>query len=409
MESSRSKNQRNQPPGGAEPIFPNLPEEIIVEIFSRLPAKSLGRFRCVCKLWLSIISSAQFAKTHLELALQNKTLYSERQRLILSSHSLYSVDGEVVGCGYGDRIVAVELEHPLKADPTLSDSKDYYFKVSEDEDDNPVMVRVDVLPSTNWFEILGSCNGLVCIGMDEGTFFLFNPTTRKFKRIPTTEESLPGSPLGSVVGNAHGFGFDSVSDDYKLVRIDVDVILVYSLRTDSWRVVGNFPYEHYLIDSGVFLNGAIHWVVSIEEEERGKSVVIVFDLADEIFREMPAPDDADMGSDIVMGILNGCLCILHCRNNMHDYFWMMRDYGMDDSWTKVNISFPYICMKPLYMGKNGESLLLVDGELLSYNFEKDRYRELEVHGIPSGVGFEADTYLESLVSPVDYGDKRLQN
>lgn len=38
----------------------SIPEDIEFEILTRLPVKSLCRFRCVCSRWLSIISSPRF-------------------------------------------------------------------------------------------------------------------------------------------------------------------------------------------------------------------------------------------------------------------------------------------------------------------------------------------------------------
>ncbi|KAJ9701334.1 hypothetical protein PVL29_006608 [Vitis rotundifolia] len=42
-----------------------IPEVIMVDILSRLPVKSLLRFRCVCKAWCTLISRPQFVETHL--------------------------------------------------------------------------------------------------------------------------------------------------------------------------------------------------------------------------------------------------------------------------------------------------------------------------------------------------------
>ncbi|GAB2280072.1 hypothetical protein Dimus_014710 [Dionaea muscipula] len=42
-----------------------LPEDVLVEILSRLPVKTLILLTCVCKQWLSLIRSPQFATKQL--------------------------------------------------------------------------------------------------------------------------------------------------------------------------------------------------------------------------------------------------------------------------------------------------------------------------------------------------------
>jgi hypothetical protein len=44
-----------------------LPHELIIQILLRLPVKSLLRFKCVCKLWLTLISDAHFANSHFQI------------------------------------------------------------------------------------------------------------------------------------------------------------------------------------------------------------------------------------------------------------------------------------------------------------------------------------------------------
>ncbi|XP_012069483.1 F-box/kelch-repeat protein At3g06240 isoform X4 [Jatropha curcas] len=220
-----SNKQRNQSLEG-EVAVPNLPQEVIQEILLRLPVKSLCRFRCISKSWLSRISSPQFAKAHLDIALRSNILYSQRQRLIFSSGNLYSVEYESICNTNGRDIAVVTLDYPLKEkangrDDVLDDSRGndlVYYKVSEDEDENPVIVKVDAKFSSKvtklddiWVEIFGSCNGLVCIAPEEDTLFLFNPSTGESKRIP--EQSLSRSaPYGY---NSYGFGYDPTTDDYK--------------------------------------------------------------------------------------------------------------------------------------------------------------------------------------------------
>ena len=51
-----------------------IPNDLVEEILSRLPVKSLMRFKCISKAWHTLISSHQFAKSHFQRASQNPNL-----------------------------------------------------------------------------------------------------------------------------------------------------------------------------------------------------------------------------------------------------------------------------------------------------------------------------------------------
>lgn len=427
MEATKRGRRREDDDGGeesngkasSESIV--LPPEIITEILLRLPAKSIGRFRCVSKLFCSLSSDPGFAKHHLDLTLRNDAVRSLHRKLIVSSHNLYSLDFDSIGCEGTRDFTAVELNYPLKDDPSIFSEmiRNYvrehlYDGGSEvDEDDRRVMLKLNAKSyRRNWVEIIGSSNGLVCISPGEGAVFLYNPTTGDSKRLPETLR--PKSvEYGRDNFQSYGFGFDDLTDDYKVVKLvatsdDMLDASVYSLKADSWRRICNLNYEHNdgFYTSGVHFSGAIHWVFT--ESSHNQRVVVAFDLQTEEFREMPLPNEAEdcphRFRNFVVGSLNGCLCVVNSCYEMHDDVWVMSEYGEGKSWSRIWISLLYRSMKPLCSTKNDEEVLLeLDGDMVLYNFETDASSNLGIRGVKLSDGFEANTYVESLISPNSYG------
>ncbi|KAJ0249665.1 F-box/kelch-repeat protein [Hirschfeldia incana] len=389
METTKKNGRRRREE--ASPPSLELPPEIIREILIRLPAKSIGRFRCVSKLFRSLSSDPKFAKIHIDLTIRNDTV---SPKLIVSSHNLYALDLDSIGCEGIRDLAAKELDYPLKEDPIKFDEM---IKCHVGENLlrlNPERYR------RNWVEIIGSSHGLVCISPCEGAVFLYNPTTGESKRLP---EMITGEEF-----QTHGFGFH---DDYKVVKLvaDGENVLnasVYSLKEDTWRWIRDLSYEHKdCFSSGVTLDGAVHWVFTNDNQR----VVLAFDVKTEEFREMLLPgeeaeDCAHSYRNFVVGVLNGRLCVVNSCYEVHDDVWVMNEYGVESSWSRIRISLLYRSMKPLCSSKNGEEVLLeLDGDMVLYNFETDASRYLGIRGVKLSDGFEADAYVESLVSPNSYG------
>ncbi|PRQ40875.1 putative F-box domain-containing protein [Rosa chinensis] len=69
----------------------SLSVEIEEDILSRLPVKSLCRFRCVSKSWRYLISDPKFVKLHRDRAFQSEHVFRQRQRVIYTNSPITSL------------------------------------------------------------------------------------------------------------------------------------------------------------------------------------------------------------------------------------------------------------------------------------------------------------------------------
>lgn len=253
--------------------------------------------------------------------------------------------------------------------------------------------------------IVGSCNGLLCIAIEEDTLFIWNPSLRKYNRLPYC--GFKGKPGWYVL---YGFGYDKSSDDYKVVGISClfkdrarydTVVKIYSLKIGNWKKIGCFPHGIPLDDSGKFSNGALHWAASCDFGSSYSWTIVSLDLANESFGEVVQPVYDEGDKDLSLGVLGEWLTVLcNYRGDRADV-WVMKDYGVKDSWTKL-VSVPYLTdpgrdqfSVPLFISKDKKVLLQFGSKLVVYD-SKSR--------LLSGIDnfdecLEAYTFVESLVSP----------
>ena len=64
-----------------------FPDDIVVDILSRLPVKSLYRFKCLCKFWCNLMSDSHLVKLQL-----NHSIKANRLTYVLYSNSAFLLD-----------------------------------------------------------------------------------------------------------------------------------------------------------------------------------------------------------------------------------------------------------------------------------------------------------------------------
>ncbi|KAK4266436.1 hypothetical protein QN277_027358 [Acacia crassicarpa] len=366
--------------------LPFIPYELIEEILSRLPVRSVLQLRCVCKSWKSLISDPYFVKKHLLSSTQDPSL--NHQRIILSSTA---------------------AEFTLKSCPVRSLFNN--LSITSEELNYPVKNKF------RHDRIVGSCNGLLCFAIKAECVLLWNPSIRVSKKSPSLDNNWrPGCYT------TFGLGYDHISDDYKVVAVFCDPgehsisetkVKLYSLATNSWRKIQDFPcgFKPYH-DFGKFVSGTLNWPAScflssgtVNSTSNPSWVIISFDLQKETYRQiLPPAYEKEGSSRPSVGVLGGCLSMSCDYKGTHFVVWVMKDYGFRESWVKL-VTIPYLpnpeyfsYSVPFCVSENGQILLMFEFDLVLYDLRDKSFKYPRIKG---GKGwFDAEVYIESLVSPI---------
>ncbi|XP_076891845.1 F-box/kelch-repeat protein At3g06240-like isoform X2 [Bidens hawaiensis] len=341
--------------------------DIAVEILLRLPVESVLRCKSISKSWYSLISDPQFVKSHLAISTTNnvhhRLIFSTANRKKLETCNLDDVL-------YDNSINAVELDHPSE-----HPSKDVW--------------------------IVGSCNGLVFIAMYKA-LFIWNPSTRRSNRLPPS--GCCKMQLGLYV--VYGFGYQESTDDYKLVELYGEIkdretlVSIYSLKSGKWKEIGVYPHVFSFFEFCKFSNGAIHWIAV---KDIGPRIIVSLDLEKETYGEVLQPVYDEGDKDLRLGSLNEWLCVLCEYRGIRTDLWVMKVYGVKDSWTKL-VSMQYLnvprrdrLLRPLCMPNDGKFLLHFGWrKLIVYDSKNNSYSKIK----NLDKCFGACTFVESLVSPM---------
>ncbi|KAG5051146.1 hypothetical protein JHK87_003344 [Glycine soja] len=280
---------------GVRSVF--LPQELVIEILLRLPVKSLVRFKCVCRLWLSLISDPSFAISHFE------PMATHTKRLVFLT-------------------------------PRACEFRSIDFNASVHDDSASTALKLGFLPTKSYYvRILGSCWGFVLFDCCQ-SLHMWNPSTG-------VHEQLSYSPVAFDMDVRfftflYGFGYDSSTDDYLVVQASNNPSLDdYTTRLEFFSLRANVWKE---LEVGSLLNGALQWITS----RYGLSihVIVVFDLMERSFPEIPLPVDFDIEyfydfSFCQLGVLGECLSLCVVGYYSPAVIWIMKEYKVQLSWTKI--------------------------------------------------------------------------
>ncbi|KAK1366096.1 F-box domain-containing protein [Heracleum sosnowskyi] len=365
-----------------------LPCELLMnEILFRLPIKHLLRCRCVSKGWCSLIDSNAFVKKRLQRMIE----CDARGVIFIGLRGeLYIADFDSLD---DDSASVVELNNPLNT--CISDKN-----------------------------VVGnSANGLVYMVNDEmEEFVIFNPSTRKARKIP----SPPSRFLDSYYLVCCGFGYDYVNDDYKILKIALDYpffiigIVLYSIKTNKWTWIDDVPRNI----TGMFTTDAISasgYLYFMAQNNLNSTIILGFNFGLQQFEEFPYPNGTAVGScSRWIDSFEGSLSLVESYSNSDSHscmdVWVLNHSWEDNNWFKAfSLELPtgFGCFGPVALSRSKKDILFVLNKekliekktlLKWYDIERKTFQNVKIRGIPTVV--KPYVYTKSLLQLT--GDDLLQ-
>ncbi|GJU58560.1 F-box/kelch-repeat protein-like protein [Tanacetum coccineum] len=311
-----------------------LCEDLMFEIFSRLPPVSLLRFRSLSKSVCSLIASHEFIRKHA----------SRSPQKVFIRHAYVPKEDE-----YWEDFYTIHSQDQFPLCPITR-----YIGITPIE-----------FPYVNCV-IVGSCNGLICLFGKEVGISLWNPSIRR-------KLTLPYHPSWANTSKNHyvevGFGFEPITHDYKIVTINSPksryedekcLFLVYSMKKDAWCEISPPSASFYHVTSSpCFVNGTLHWMVEcLDKLSYGKfhRCILTFDLATHVFSTIELPEPSCDFTHLT--IFKGSLAIIS-RKGLINWIWV-RECSNTTSWSlalKLEIDRPDEGIGRITELANGDFLL----------------------------------------------------
>ncbi|CAN6330728.1 unnamed protein product [Urochloa humidicola] len=266
---------------------PYLPDDILVEILSRLPAKSICRFKLVSRSWRALIADP-----------------AHRHRF---AQTLFGIFFSRQCAPWDWGFTSTPPPHGW------GDGRD-----NDDDSDSPAVANspLSFLPSTcGRIELLDSCNGLLLLlcsnkiarspdPQPPAFYVVCNPATAEWEALP--QPSLePGAWIlqewETINTESAALGYDpSVSSNYHVFQLVqeqyqctdmVKAVEIYSSETDTWVMRESGWRRLTAIDGhAVYFNGFLHYTT-----EYGESVAAVVDAKGQAWREIQLPCHSGYG------------------------------------------------------------------------------------------------------------------
>ncbi|KAG7533580.1 F-box domain [Arabidopsis thaliana x Arabidopsis arenosa] len=356
--------------------LPEIPLELVTEILTRLPAKSLMRFKSVSKHWLYLICSRNFTNLCLRVSSSPPRLYmslsffdnSHLKKILLSSSPSCDSDGTTMSSFDGDQ------------DLTIPAMRGY---------------------TSNVFR------GLMCF-INGPSAQIYNTTTRQLVVLPDIEESSIIAEDDHKIKEIMCFmGHDPVHDQYKVVCIasrrsdeggeysflsEHWVFLLEGDGSTRWKKISCGSPPHLPLTQALNINGRMHYLAVV----RMDFVLVIFDIHSEEISVLQVPKDIFWP---YAGLLEYCgnIALLNYPNLEKEgviELWVLEDEEKNMWGSKTLVLHPSqmrmvnsIRLRVQGTTRNGEVILAPRDRILFniflYDLQKNHMRKIEIKGTPN--------------------------
>ncbi|KAI7727374.1 hypothetical protein M8C21_008109 [Ambrosia artemisiifolia] len=356
----------------------SLPHDLITEILTRLPVKSLTRFRSVSTRFNSTILHPSFSKSHYHRSTTATTVAGASTTLVLSFINRFNSERTIFS-------VTIPSNH-TKSLP------------------NPT--RILTIPGFKHPFVSQPLNGLICFNL--GCMCVCNPSTRKFIKLPWTKPEFNSQSPACTSHRTNAFGYDMVSNAHKVLDTwitcyESEIIMEHRVFTigsgsDTWRrIMGGLAYLPF--NESVCISGQIYFRAFRSLIASESPVMAAFDVHREEFRFFEMGDDVIFNSEeSVLMEHDGCLTIVDHQGFANGVdsgllMWILVD-EKDGKWVKKRVEIPAIYSeindrrRYLYTGTTlsgemifAEKSLVSPFFVLFYDIKKNEVKKVEICGL----------------------------
>lgn len=340
-----------------------LPIDLVMEIFKRLPVKTLARLICVSKLCASIIRSRDFMKMF--LTNRHGRLFFTFKRYkdsILFTASLQTLNP----CE-----ASVAMTHPAFD----VDAKNCSY-----------------------------LHGLICYASAcASRVLVYNSSTRKLTTLPIFQ---PGTPVRN-----HFLGYDGIGGVYKvLCRTGPNPVFQIMTLGDgsSWKTVNVGQYSHFPLKKHICIDGVLYYEACADKNLKGTAFIMRFDVRSESFERVKMSGDNVKCSAMVtyegkLAIISKVISadggvVLWVLEDAVKHKWLKKVFVLPNSWTSLvqgQSTAAYWFHRFVDVNDAGEFVLApssvrIRHYVLFYDPKRNSMRKVAVNGIKVPIRYDSN-------------------